>query len=103
MNTPELPVDHEVARLWKRRPYLEDLDLDLLREAAAELRLGERLELSPGDVLFDTGDPVTGAWVVLEGTLYEWIDDARASWRRPGTFVGEVAIIQGRDTRPVRK
>ena len=76
-------------------PTLEHDEIERLR------RFGTERRLRAGDVVFETGKPSTGLFVVLSGTLRITGRDAhghdvRVNDHGPGSFSGEIGSLSGR-------
>jgi CRP-like cAMP-binding protein len=65
-------------------------ELELLR------RLGARVEVPPGEILVDQGDPGTYCYAVAEGTAGVFVSGEHVATVGPGSTIGEMALIDHR-------
>lgn len=68
--------------------------VDLDDEHLAELvEFGEMLDLDPGAVLTEQGQPVDAFYLISEGQAVAEVNGRRVGQLQPGEFVGEVAFL----------
>ena len=79
----------QLGELW---PHFSSDDLDTI---AALFEGLEIVELADNAQLFGADEATDDAWVVLTGSIDEWVASSRAAVRQPGQFVGEVALLAG--------
>lgn len=77
-------------------PKLSDEELERMKQH------GRELQLSPGQILFQEGDPIYQFYVVLEGqvqiTKRMGAEEQILALHDPGEFTGEISMIVGKPT-----
>lgn len=58
--------------------------------------LGEEIELAPGSVIVDQGDPGLDCYVVVEGIASVYVAGDYIAAIRPGSMIGEMALVDHR-------
>lgn len=103
MSNSNADLDRLLASL-RDVPFCEGLSAEQLTAIAGKMRLRP---FAAGETLGAAGDEVTEFWIVAEGELDAFLTDARGresllGMIRSGETVGEVAILEKSQTRPVR-
>jgi CRP-like cAMP-binding protein len=65
-------------------------------ELGRTAQLGQRIEVPPGSVLVDQGDPGTFCYVVLAGNADVYVSGEYIATSGPGAMIGEMALIDHR-------
>jgi len=73
--------------------FLVPLGEEVLSRLVAEAR---EVRLDPGEVLFHEGDSGHAMYVVLEGGLLVYKDENPIAQPGPGTYVGEMALVESK-------
>lgn len=58
--------------------------------------LGEEIDLAPGSVIVDQGDPGLDCYVVVEGIASVYVAGDYIAAIRPGSMIGEMALVDHR-------
>ena len=102
---PPLTADAErVLACLRTVRFCEGLDSEQLAAIASETLMRP---FAAGETLASAGDEVTEFWILVEGELDSFLTDPRGreKWLgtiRQGETVGEIAILEQAQTRPVR-
>ncbi|MFV0317174.1 MAG: cyclic nucleotide-binding domain-containing protein [Microthrixaceae bacterium] len=59
-------------------------------------QLGSRVEVTPGEVLVDQGDPGTYCYAIASGTAGVYANGEHVATVGPGSTIGEMALIDHR-------
>lgn len=76
-----------LGELW---PHFDSADLDTIADQLDGLSL---ITLGDNITLFSSGEESDTCWLILSGTIDEWIEQNRAAVRSPGEFIGEVSTF----------
>lgn len=60
------------------------------------VRLGSRVEVPPGEVLVDQGDPGTYCYAIASGTAGVFANGEHLATVGPGSTIGEMALVDHR-------
>ncbi len=82
----------EVARLLASHPLTEPLSDEVRNGVASVAAL---IELGPGDVLVNQGEPGDAAFLVVAGRLVATVDGSEMGFVGRGETVGEMSLITG--------
>jgi CRP-like cAMP-binding protein len=72
-------------------PFFDGFSSDELQRVA---ELAEDVEAEPGAVLVEQGRVGQECFVILEGEASVYVGDERVSTSRPGSMVGEMALLE---------
>ena len=94
----DLSDNRSITPLMQRTAFLRDVPLFRgvsVGYAAALARIMHATPMATGEVLFAAGDPGDALYIVESGQLSVRIGDRRIAMLGPGSFVGEMALLDG--------